>query len=241
MKRVLILEDNAIHRKTLLKLLKEIDDIQVYEAENKEQAYAISMDNIINLFLVDIILDTKNNGDVSGLKFVERIRKIPQYSFTPLIFITSLEDPKLHAYRNLHCYGYIEKPFDKSEVLNLIRKALKFPEHQQQDEPQQLYLRIDGVVYCIQQDDIIYVEHTMRQLVINTTKEKISIPYKTLNSFMDDVSEDKFIKCSRSTVINKGYVQNVDIVNKYIKLRGIDELIEIGPSMKKRIVDEFSN
>ena len=152
-----------------------------------------------------------------------------------------MEDPKLHAYRNLHCYGYIEKPFDKSEVLNLIRTALKFPEHQQQDEPQQLYLRIDGVVYCIQQDDIIYVEHTMRQLVINTTKEKISIPYKTLNSFMDDVSEDKFIKCSRSTVINKGYVQNVDIVNKYIKLRGIDELIEIGPSMKKRIVDEFSN
>ena len=108
MKKILILEDKEIHIKILENILKDINNIQVLVAKTIEEAYKLAMENTINLFLIDIILDTEVRGDVSGLRFVEAVREIPKYSFTPLIFITSLEDPKLFAYKELHCFGYIE-------------------------------------------------------------------------------------------------------------------------------------
>ncbi len=140
MKNILIVEDKEIHRKTLMKLLEGIEDIQVFVAATVEEAYVISMENTIHLFLVDIILNTDVRGDVSGLKFVETIRGIHKYKFSPLIFITSLEDPELYAYKELHCFGYIEKPFNPKEVINMVKLALEFPEKEKKDK--NIYLRI---------------------------------------------------------------------------------------------------
>lgn len=42
-------------------------------------------------------------------------------------------------------------------------------------------------------------------------------------------------------IINKNYVEYVDSVNRYIKLRGVKEYVEIGRTMKEKVVNEFSN
>ena len=58
---------------------------------------------------MDIILNISVPGDVVGIKFVENVRKIKKYEFTPSIFTTSLEDADLYAYAQLHYYRYFEK------------------------------------------------------------------------------------------------------------------------------------
>lgn len=238
MKKVLILEDKEIHRKTLTKILEEINaPLQIYSAETVAEAYQISMEHTINLFLVDIILDTEIRGDVSGLKFVESIRKIPQYSFTPIIFTTSLEDPELHAYKDLHCYGYIEKPFDKEVVKNLIKETLNFPETGKSDE--NVYFRNDGIVYSIKAEDIVYIEVSRKEIIIHTTKEDMTMSYMPVNQILDKLDSSNFIQCNRGCIINKKHVEYMDYVNRYIKLRGVDNYVEIGRAMKARLLDEF--
>lgn len=240
MKKVLIVEDKEIHRITLKRVLEGIDEnFQIYVAGTLEEAYKLSIENTINLFLVDIILDTTARGDVSGLKFAESIRAMSQYSFTPLIFITSLEDPQLHAYRELNCLGYIEKPFDPVEVKNLIEKAFKFPEIKQKDKT--VFFRKEGIVYSVKAKDIIYIESSRRKLVVHTTKEVLTVPYKTCSQILEELESDDFIQCSRYTIINKNYVESIDYVNRFIKLEGEERDIEIGISMKKKVKDELGD
>ena len=243
MKNVLILEDYELHRNILKKLLDEIDDVWVYLAETKEEAYQIALENTIDVFLIDIILDTGIRGDISGLIFSETIRKIPKYSFVPLIFITSLEDPQFYAYKELHCFGYIEKPFAPEQVKNLIQKALKFPElkENENDTERTLYFRIEGIIYAVKSKDIVYIETGRRYLTVHTTDGILKVPYKTGNQILKELNSPDFIQCSRYTIINKQFIESIDPVNRYIKMKGIEESVELGASMKKRFLDEFSN
>lgn len=240
MKKVLILEDKAIHRKTLIKILEGMDDpVLIFDAGTVAEAYKIAMENTINLFLVDIIIDPEVRGDISGLKFVDSIRKIPHYSFVPVIFITSLEDPEMYAYRDLHCYGYIEKPFNNEEVKNLISKALKFP--QKENRNKNVYFRNDGIVYALKTKDIIFIEINRRKVLIHTVKENMTMPYMTSNKILNELDSDNFVRCNRGCIVNKEFVEYIDPVNKYIKLRGVEDYVEIGRTMKERVLNEFSN
>ena len=235
MKRVLILEDDEEQRNIILDLLEENikEEIKVYTTDRAEEAYRYLLHTNIHLFLIDTILDTGINGDVSGLYFAQAVRQIPQYYFTPMIFISSLEDPKLFSYKQLHCYAFVEKPYDKREFVQLIRGALKFPENNVRKR--NLFLRIDGIIYSVKIDDILYLEGERRKLSIYTKKEKIIVKNKTLSGIMNELNSENFIRCSRFSIVNKRYVKYIDYVNQYIKLYGTDEVVEIGVSMKKRI------
>lgn len=113
MKTILILEDNAREMERLVKIVREQGtQNEVICAVNLEQAYHMAMEKSIDLFLLDIILDPRTSGDASGMKFADHIREVERYHFTPIIFITGLEDPSLYAYSDVQCYSYIEKPYD---------------------------------------------------------------------------------------------------------------------------------
>ena len=133
MKRVLIVEDNKKHMEALQTLLSDIEDIQIIKAYNMTEAcYMLSLYDF-SLFIVDIVLDTEKANDVSGINLVKHIRDIERYEFTPVIFITSLEDPQLYTYRDLHCYQYIEKPFDKEKTQKIILEKV-FQQDQEFEE-----------------------------------------------------------------------------------------------------------
>ena len=240
LRNVLIIEDKKSHMDALCKIISELNkDIIIYTAFNAERAYQISMEYHIHLFLVDIILQPEKPGDVLGLSFAREIREIKKYRFTPLIFVTSLEDPKLYSYSQLHCFGYIEKPYDVEQVKKLVSRALEFPV--EDDDERYVYFRKDGIVYskCIK--EIIYIENSRRKVVIHCKNDVLEIPYKTCDEILKEVDSGQFVQCSRYTIINKKYVEEIDYTNRYLKLSGIGELIEIGVIMKKQFRNIMEN
>ena len=105
MKKILIVEDSVQILAQLSYIAREINSSnKIYAFEKLEEAYRCALENDIDLFVVDIILEKEKPGDISGLQYVENIRKIDRYKFIPVIFVTSLEDAKLHTYEKLHCY-----------------------------------------------------------------------------------------------------------------------------------------
>lgn len=239
MKKILILEDNSATLEQLTAIVQEVDSRnEVYPFDNVKDAYQCAMERTIDLFLIDIILDASQSGDASGLKYVENIRRVEHYSFTPVIFVTSLEDTKACAYENLHCYSFIEKPFRADRVKQVVEQCLKFPSSARNAKT--LYFRRDGIIFAVEREDIVYAESTEHSIHIHTRQgDVLKIPYQTLKKLLEEVDSADFIQCSRNTVINKNFIYNVDIPNRVIQLRDDFGRIEIGVMFKKYVKEWF--
>ena len=146
MKTILVVEDNARNMETLVKIIENLkEDVIIKTASNQEEAIVQTMKSNIDLFMLDIMLNTSNPSDVSGMKFAEYIRSFEKYKYTPIIFITALEDPELYAYSGLHCYSYVEKPYNEEQVAKAVSEALKVPSVP--EKPHNVFFRKDGILY----------------------------------------------------------------------------------------------
>lgn len=232
MKTILILEDNQSSLDMLVKIVGELElETEVRSATNLEQAYIHMIKGSIDLFLIDIILDSHNSGDVSGIKFVEYIRQQKKYEYTPVIFVTSLDDPNLYCSRDFHCYGYIEKPYNVVHAKKTIREALLMP--LQPERSASIYFRNNGLLYKKDKARIVYIENSRRCRIIHATDGDVKLAYLPCREILQELDSDRFIQCSRYTIINKDFIEHIDIANRYIKLKGYLEPIEIGVMYKK--------
>ena len=239
MKTVLIVEDDENQALRLEQLVHQLNSgVVVRIANNLTDAYHILMENVIDVFLIDIILKTVTMGDTAGIRLVENIRKLPQYLFTPVIFVTSLEDPEMYCYKGLNCIGYIEKPYDKNQVTALVEKALHYTT--QRDENIRITFRKDGILYPVELKKIIYIESIDHILHIHMNDgDVMEIPYKTCKQIMEEVGSERMLQCSRSTIVNREYISSIDIVNQCITLKGNLGSVAIGITYKKKLATEF--
>ena len=238
MKEVLILEDKSETRKVLAGLVKEVrSDAVIYEAADEKTAYDIAMKRTIDLFLVDIILHPQQHDDVSGGKFAQNIRKVDKYLFTPILIITSMYDPKMCMYSSVHCYQFIEKPFDFEKVKQTIQEAIRYETVQEKDRS--LMFRTEGMLEMIAVSEIVYVESVNHRLEIVTTSGRIEIPYKTCNSLLKELDSDNFVLCKHGVIVNLEFVKKVDTVNRYILLTDDFGSLEIGPILKNDFIKKM--
>lgn len=240
-KRVMIIEDNDITRKALVMYVKEeaLDAI-VDDFDSVENAYEAALVNEYCLFLVDIVIRQDVVNDTSGIKFVDRIRTIDKYRFTPVVFITSLEDPAMYAFNELHSYAYIEKPFEESYVRKTIANALLYTPKTEIDKT--LFFRTEGILFPVKVSEILYAEYVNRGVdIYKTDGNMLRIPYMNCTKVIKEEGEICLIQCNRSTIINRKHVEYIDSVNGYIKLKNKPELINIGITYSKKINEEFRN
>lgn len=236
MKTILVLEDNDNNREMLVRIISGLDmQIDIKESTNPKDALELAMKCNVDLFMIDIILDSAMPGDVSGMTFAENIRMVQKYKYTPIIFVTALEDPRLHAYSDIHCYYYIEKPFDPVGASRVIMEALEVPK--KKEEPHNVFFRKDGILYKKNISDIIYIENSRSGQVIHCINGDLKLPYSPNKLLMDKLHSSKFIRCNRYNIINMDYIEEVDTVNRYIKMRNANELLEIGIAFKKRFLE----
>ena len=101
---------------------------------------------------------------------------------------------------------------------------------------QKVYFRKEGILFKREVAEIIYIENTRRGRIVHGVKDDLELPYKPCKDILEELQSDKFVQCSRFTVINKDYIECIDEVNRYIKLFGRKELVEIGIVFKKRFM-----
>lgn len=238
-KNILVIEDSEQYMDMICSKLSNITDINVYKAKDSAQAYKYALEENISVFIVDIILDTNALGDVSGIKFVERIRTIPEYKFTPIIITSSLEDPKLHSYSYLHCYRYSEKSYDINELMDTVKEVLEF--ETPKEESKIIYYKRDGILFSLQTKDIVYVENRNRYIEYHCTDGVHKAPYASCKSIIQELGDNNFAQCNKHVVVNMNYILSIDSVNRYIKLINNYGELEIGPRLKKEFMSRLKN
>jgi DNA-binding LytR/AlgR family response regulator len=236
---VLIVESNQTYAKMIAKTIQTLPmDIECYLSAALADAYQAAHSRRIHLFILDVILDTRKSGDVSGLIFAKNIREHHRYQFTPIIFITTLEDPRLYTYSQLHCYDYIEKPFDEGRLKQAVQGALQMPSVP--DDEKCVYFRKDGIIYSKHPKEIVWIEISRKQLQVHCVDEKLEVAYKPSEEILQELDSDSFFRCSRFAIVNRNFIRQIDFTNRYIRLRHYEKPVEIGSSMKKRVRQELT-
>lgn len=238
MKKILILEDKKESIDVIESIIKSKNkDVEIYKSAKTAEAYEIALEKNVDLFILDIILKPEKIDDVSGIVFADHIRQIDRYRFTPIIFLTALGDPELHAYRELHCYGYLTKPYNKEKLLALVEEALSF--EQNKDNNRNIYFKKDGIFIAKKLNDIVYIKSKGGKMYVKTIVDELEISYKSNVRLLKELDSDKFVKCNRSVILNKDYIKSVDSANRYVELQNNYGTLEIGTIMKKDFLREI--
>lgn len=239
-KKVLIVEDSQYAAKMLKNILNEVDcSLQVYSCQSYKEARETANKENIGIFLVDIILDENKDHDESGLKFVNEIRNTSTYKYSPVIFITSLAEPKMYAYDQLHCYQYIEKPFKAEDVKKVIIEALEMSDRYEGET--YVSIRDGGTIVKEKIQNIVYMISKDRKLVIQSTEGTETFYYKTIAEMKKTLLRSDFFQCNRNTIVNRKFIWKIDMGKGEILLRDNYGTIDFGRIYKKRINEEFSD
>jgi signal transduction histidine kinase/CheY-like chemotaxis protein len=117
--KILIVEDDEVSALLVEKILKYNHNVDI--VKNAFDAINKAIYNTYSLILMDINLGKSQNG----LFATAEIRKLPNYSKTPIIAMTAyaMKGDK-EEFITAGCTDYISKPFDKYQLLGMLNKYL---------------------------------------------------------------------------------------------------------------------
>jgi CheY-like chemotaxis protein len=118
--KILVVDDDSIHLEMVGAVLS--NDYAVSTARSGKEALGLLYQGLVpNLVLLDLIMP-----DMDGWNTYSRIKAIGGLHDTTIAFFTSSNDPKdiQHA-QEMGAVDYIQKPYDKEDLLRRVRKILK--------------------------------------------------------------------------------------------------------------------
>lgn len=234
MVQVLILEDDQVSMEALKRILQEYsDEFCIHMASSYQEAKdLLNTDVRYGLFLLDVNLSGDDKEDIGGLVFAKEIRDRFYYTFTPIVMITAIGAMEMRAYREIHCYQYIMKPFERKQVEEVLTKVL---EKEKNEKPQTLNVKKDGINYQIQCDEIQYIEAVPRGCALHMKKETWKVPYVTLTQMLKKIPDEMFVQCHRMFAVNVNEVEYYDKVNRIVKIKNCQDVVEIGVTYKAEV------
>lgn len=237
MTRILILEDSKDCLNAITVMVERVSShVRAVPVNSLEEARVALEDTAqppFQAFLLDINLDMDNSDDISGIIFAREVRMRKEYAFTPIVMITSLANMELTAYRELHCYQYLVKPYNEEDIQKLVGKLL-FLSQQGETREDFVVVRKDSVNYKLFCKDIICIKAVPRGVNFVLIKEEMKVLYLSIKQLMEKLPSDKFLQVHRMCVVNQDYIDYVDTVNGLIRMKN-GEQVEIGITYKNEI------
>lgn len=221
MVNILIVEDDEQTQLLLSCLVKEVSNfVNVYTTDSVKGAKEILVNNIIDIFLLDIQL-----VDGMGLDLAIYIRSIDKYIMTPIVFITAVLTREFLAFKELHCYDYIIKPFNNDDIKRVLSTLLKYGVANPKNET--LKINQKNIIYNFDLKDVIYLESSSKKIYIKTIEGKQEISSYTIKKLLK-LLPNNFIQCHRAYVINKNYLKLIDKTNNLVVLKNTIDTVPIG-------------
>jgi len=119
MEKILVIEDKPDLRENTMEIL-ELAGYQVVTAADGVEGVAMATEHLPALILCDVKMPHANGYDV-----FKQLRANPTTMNIPFVFFTSsVEKREVQMATDLGANGYVCKPFETSELLNIIERGL---------------------------------------------------------------------------------------------------------------------
>ncbi len=114
-KNMLIIEDDVVSR-DLLRLVFEYDGFDCREADNGAMGLAVLESQLFDVIILDNAMPI-----MSGLEFLDRLKRQPPQTEIPIIMITGLLNQEIREKATqLGAYAIVGKPYDLGELRALV-------------------------------------------------------------------------------------------------------------------------
>ncbi len=249
MSSIILVEDDDMQREILRKMIvTKYEAIEIYEADSENSALEIINKYDINIFLIDISLK-----ESSGLELATKIRNIPKYELSPLIFLTTHVDYMLQAFKQIHCYDYIIKPYNKEDVLAMLNKFILYENtslnnsndnlNKNNDRKVSIILK-NGIYAVIKIDDIVFIEIKGRVVEVNTINGIYEANNTSLKKIMKLIDCKYIIQSHRAFAINKNYICKIEKINVKLSTVYFNNYFKtalLGYKFKDNIISDVRN
>ncbi|ACM92445.1 response regulator DrrA [Nautilia profundicola AmH] len=119
-KKVLVVDDDPINRKLIVKILSK-KGFEAIEAGNGVEAFTALENNDVDLILLDIVMPV-----MDGIEFLKEIKTKPAYINLPIVILTTDDSKKMEA-KDLGADDVIIKPVSAIELLETIERLFNKP------------------------------------------------------------------------------------------------------------------
>ncbi len=236
LKRILIVEDDEPQREFLNEIALRINSgLELYSTGSFNEAIDIMKSNLIEAFFLDIQLE-----DGNGIELAKKIRRMNQYKFTPIIFLTAVPTKEMEAFHDIHSYDYLIKPYSRERLEKVMKPILvDYPIVGKQMEEELLQLDFKGVFLNVKMSDVKYIESRNRRIWIVTDKEEIKYKVMPIRQFNNLLNND-FYRVHQSFIVNIKTVGGFDLKEQWITIREQKRKIPVGTSYKKTIEEALN-
>ena len=122
MEKTILVVDDFEGVRNLTKAALEKVGYKVLTAEDGKAA----LQHCNGIQKIDLIVSDYNMPIMDGLAFVKEVKKMSKYQFTPILMVTTetKEEKKQSAFVE-GITGWIKKPYDIQQFLEIVKKAIK--------------------------------------------------------------------------------------------------------------------
>lgn len=120
MKKILAVDDSSSVRQMVNFTLSSAGYSVVDALDGKDGLSKAKTDKF------DMVITDLNMPNLDGIEMIAEIRKLPGYSFVPILMLTTeSQAEKKDAGRKAGATGWIVKPFNAEQLLTTLRKLIK--------------------------------------------------------------------------------------------------------------------
>jgi two-component system LytT family response regulator len=231
----MIVDDEAVARARLRRLLSEESDVQVVmECENGKDAVNAILDRAPNLVFLDIEMPELNGFEV--------LRALPEETIPAFVFVTAFNSYALDAFA-VDALDYLLKPFDaerfqvtmrrarerihargdQDELLTAIREisetqreiraaVARLPEAggaaTRETFLERIAVKADGRVFFVRVEDVDYIESAANYVKVCVGNEAHLIRER-LGELAARLDPTRFARIHRSTIVNLDRIKEI--------------------------------
>lgn len=207
----LIVDDEALARKFIRRMLKEDSEVEIVgECNDGKSAVAMIQKHKPAIVFLDVQMPA-----MDGFAVLEAIgpEQLPE-----IIFTTAYEKYAIRAFE-LHALDYLLKPFDQARFRDAMRHARERLSQRQQEDGrlqisallenvkaqskylERLIIKSDGRISFLQVRDINWIEADDKYVHLHTAKGARMIR-QTLSAMETQLDPKKFQRIHRSAIVN---------------------------------------
>lgn len=118
-KTILIVDDSAAVRQ-VVKIALKGEGYDVIEGVDGKDALSKLTGQKVHLIISDV-----NMPNMDGITFVQEVKKLPAYKFTPIIMLTTeSQESKMQAGQAAGAKAWVVKPFQPAQMLAAVSKLI---------------------------------------------------------------------------------------------------------------------
>jgi len=216
--RALIVDDEALARGRLRKLLAEAADVEIVgECSNGPEAIAFIRERRPDLVFLDVQMPEVSGFDV--------LRALPAETWPAVVFVTAHNQHAIEAFE-VHALDYLLKPFTQARLLAAVQRAREHLASRNQaainqqladwlksskTEPaylSRIAVKTGTQTLFIRVEDLDYIESVGNYALLHTRAEN-HVLRETLTNLEAKLPPHLFLRISRSILVNLERVRSL--------------------------------